>query len=201
MNARSSAHARFDRDARGLPSRQARQMAEIPAYAIRLARTQELSRLPAIEMAAAQRFLTSPHPNAAEGFPISVALLQTWLAHDGVWVAEAANGELAGFAAWVPLSMDMYIVELDVHPAHAGHRVGAQLLDALSSLGNQLGFARLVLRTFSDVPWNAPYYQRLGFDALREHEEHPELASVRKHESSVGLDSTRRRTLFRAIPS
>ncbi|HYJ10716.1 MAG TPA: GNAT family N-acetyltransferase [Polyangiaceae bacterium] len=176
-------------------------MAENHPYAIRLARTDELTRLPAIEMAAAQRFLTSLHPDAAEGHPISVALHQTWLAHDGVWVAEAPPDEIAGFAAWVPLAMDMYVVELDVHPAHAGRRVGARLLDALSALGSQLGFGRLVLRTFRDVPWNAPYYQRLGFDTLSECEEHPELASVRRREASVGLDSTRRSTLFRSIPS
>lgn len=168
-------------------------------YDIRLARAFELPRLPAIEMAAAQRFLTSPHPDAAEGFPISVALHQTWLAHDGVWIAESTPGEIAAFAVWVPLAMDMYVVELDVHPAHAGRRLGARLLDALSALGERLGFNRLVLRTFCDVPWNAPYYERLGFAALSEREEHPELTSVRRHETSVGLDSTRRRTLYRSI--
>lgn len=166
---------------------------------VRLARTADLPRLPDVEMAAAQRFLSSLHPDAAEGYPISVALHQTWLAHDGVWIAETSLGEIAGFACWVPLAMDMYVVELDVHPAHAGRRVGAQLLDALSTFGGKLGFGRLVLRTFRDVPWNAPYYQRLGFEALAERDEHPELTSVRRHEASVGLDTTARSTLFRSI--
>ncbi|MEY4511510.1 MAG: hypothetical protein RLZZ450_3632 [Pseudomonadota bacterium] len=170
-------------------------------YELRLARTADLARLPAVEMAAAQRFLSSLHPDAAEGFPISVALHQTWLAHDGVWIAETAHREIAGFACWVPLAMDMYVVELDVHPVHAGNRVGAQLLDALSTFGGRLGFGRLVLRTFSDVPWNAPYYHRLGFEALPEREEHPELTSVRHHEASVGLDTAARSTLYRSIPA
>jgi GNAT superfamily N-acetyltransferase len=175
-------------------------MAEITThYEIRLARTADLPRLPDIEMAAAQRFLSSLHPDAAEGYPISVALHQSWLGHDGVWIAETAQGEVAGFAVWVPLAMDMYLVELDVHPVHARRRVGAKLLDALSALGSRLGFGRLVLRTFRDVPWNAPYYQRLGFEALNEREEHPELTSVRRHEMSVGLDSSHRSTLFRSI--
>jgi GNAT superfamily N-acetyltransferase len=175
-------------------------MADITTqYEIRLARVADLPCLPDLEMAAAQRFLSSQHPDAAAGYPISVALHQTWLAHDGVWIAEAAQGEVAGFAAWVPLALDMYLVELDVHPVHAGRRVGARLLDALSALGGQLGFGRLVLRTFRDVPWNAPYYQRLGFEALHEGEEHPELASVRRHEMSVGLDSSQRSTLYRSI--
>jgi GNAT superfamily N-acetyltransferase len=170
-------------------------------YEVRLARAADLPRLPAVEMAAAQRFLSSLHPDAAEGYPISVALHQTWLPHDGVWIAETAHREIVGFACWVPLAMDMYVVEVDVHPAHAGRRVGAKLLDALSAFGGRLGFGRLVLRTFRDVPWNAPYYQRLGFEALPEREEHPELTSVRRQEASVGLDTTARSTLYRSIPS
>ncbi|MDB4991401.1 MAG: GCN5-related N-acetyltransferase [Myxococcaceae bacterium] len=175
-------------------------------YTVRLASAGDLAQLPAIEMAAAQRFHGSLHPAAAGGFPISVALLQRWLAHDGVWVAEtlstvepARGAQLAGFAAWVPMALDMYVVELDVHPDHAGNKVGAQLLDELSSLGDKLGFERLVLRTFSDVPWNAPYYHRLGFEALGEREEYPELRSIRQQETSVGLDSDMRSTLFRSI--
>jgi GNAT superfamily N-acetyltransferase len=176
-------------------------MGDLTTYEIRLARPADLPLLPAVEMAAAQRFLSSLHPDAAEGFPISVALHQTWLAHEGVWVAEIRRNEIAGFACWVPLAMDMYVVEVDVHPQHAGRRVGAQLLDALSAFGGRLGFGRLVLRTFRDVPWNAPYYHRLGFEALPEQEEHPELTSVRQREASVGLDSTLRSTLYRSIPT
>ncbi|MDB4975879.1 MAG: family N-acetyltransferase [Myxococcaceae bacterium] len=172
-----------------------------PVFTVRPARSSDLTRLPAIEMAAAERFHTSLHPAAADGSPISVALLQRWLAHDGVWVAETDGDrpELAGFAAWVPLALDMYVVELDVHPRHAGHKVGAQLLDQLSSLGDKLGFERLVLRSFSDVPWNAPYYRRLGFEAVAEIEEHPELRSIRQQETSVGLDGSLRSTLYRTI--
>jgi GNAT superfamily N-acetyltransferase len=176
-------------------------MSSVPQYTIRLARSADIPRLPALEMAAAQRFASSPHPAAAEGFPLPTALLQRWLAHDGVWVAETAQHELAGFAAWVPLAFDMYVVELDVHPQHAGKKVGATLLDELSRLGDKLGFSRLILRTFSDVPWNAPYYCRLGFSLLGEGEEHPELRSIRQQETSAGLDDHIRSTLFRSIPA
>ena len=168
-------------------------------YAVRLARSSDVPKLPAVEMAAAQRFLASPHPGAAAGFPLSAALHQRWLAHEGVWVAETPSGEVAGFAAWVPLALDMYIVELDVHPQHAGKKLGARLLDELSRLGARLGFQRLVLRTFSDVPWNAPYYCRLGFQLLGEREQHPELRSIRQRETSAGLDDGLRSTLFRSI--
>jgi GNAT superfamily N-acetyltransferase len=168
-------------------------------YLIRIAQAHEIASLPAIEMAAAQRFLNSNHPAAADGQPLSVALHARWLAHDGVWVAEGPRGELAGFLAWIPLALDMYVVELDVHPAHGGQRLGAHMLDALASFGARMGFARMVLRTFLDVPWNAPYYHKLGFAPLAQHEEHAELTSIRAQEASVGLDDSLRRTLYRAI--
>lgn len=169
------------------------------SYTVRLAAAHEVSLLPAIEMASAQRFHNSLHPNAAYGQPISVGLHASWLAHDGVWVAESPRGEIVGFADWIPLALDMYVVEVDVHPEHAGKRLGSQLLDALELFGGRLGFERMVLRTFRDVPWNEPYYLTLGFEPMEREREHMELANVRAQEASVGLDDTRRSTLYRSI--
>jgi GNAT superfamily N-acetyltransferase len=168
-------------------------------YLLRPATSQELASLPAIEMASARRFQDSMHPGAADGQPISEGLHARWLAHDGVWVAESPRGELAGFVDWIPMARDMFVVELDVHPDHAGKRLGSQLLDAIGRFGSRLGFERMVLRTFRDVPWNEPYYRKLGFEPLAREEEHSELANVRAQEASVGLDDSLRSTLFRPL--
>ncbi|HEX5659534.1 MAG TPA: GNAT family N-acetyltransferase [Polyangiales bacterium] len=168
-------------------------------YTLRLATSQEIATLPSLEMASAQRFQNSPHPACAEGQPISEGLHARWLSHDGVWVAESPRGEIVGFVDWIPMALDMYVVELDVHPDHAGKGLGRQLLDALAEFGSRLGFERMVLRTFRDVPWNEPYYRRLGFETLAREEEHSELANVRAQEASVGLDDSKRSTLYRAL--
>jgi hypothetical protein len=47
--------------------------------------------------------------------------------------------------------------------------------------------AIVLLTTFRDVPWNAPYYQRLGFHILRDEELGPGLRSIRAHETQLGL--------------
>lgn len=178
-----------------------RDMAEARSlpYTLRLAASHEIASLPAIEMAAAQRFQNSLHPNAADGQPISEGLHARWLAHDGVWVAECPRGEIVAFVDWIPMALDMYVVELAVHPAHGGKRLGSQLLDTLAEFGGRLGFGRMVLRTFRDVPWNEPYYRRLGFVTLARDDEHTELANIRAHEESVGLDEAKRSTLYRVI--
>ena len=38
-----------------------------------------------------------------------------------------------------------------------------------------------------DIPWNAPFYGRLGFRALEEEELGPGLLAVREHEARDGL--------------
>ena len=47
----------------------------------------------------------------------------------------------------------------------------------------------MTLTTFADAPWNGPYYRRLGWRDLPAAELGPELASIRRHEASLGLDA------------
>jgi hypothetical protein len=44
------------------------------------------------------------------------------------------------------------------------------------------------LTTFTDVPWNAPYYQRLGFRRLSDDKLTPGLRAIRAREAAIGLD-------------
>jgi hypothetical protein len=46
----------------------------------------------------------------------------------------------------------------------------------------------VTLTTFRDVPWNAPYYERIGYRALREDEIGPELRALMAREAGHGLD-------------
>ncbi|WP_411757210.1 hypothetical protein [Streptomyces venezuelae] len=46
----------------------------------------------------------------------------------------------------------------------------------------------LTLTTFADVPWNAPYYARIGFRPLADAELTPALRTIRAHEAELGLD-------------
>jgi hypothetical protein len=40
------------------------------------------------------------------------------------------------------------------------------------------GRAAITLTTFRDVPWNAPYYERLGFTVVEPADQGPELAAL-----------------------
>jgi hypothetical protein len=54
------------------------------------------------------------------------------------------------------------------------------------------GATALTLRTFDDVPWNGPYYTRLGFRTLDLAAISPGLQAVRQGESEAGLPMAQR---------
>jgi hypothetical protein len=53
----------------------------------------------------------------------------------------------------------------------------------------------MTLCTFADVPWNAPFYGRHGFEELSD--PGPELRALRATESRLGLDDLGRRVVMR----
>ena len=46
----------------------------------------------------------------------------------------------------------------------------------------------MTLTTYSEVPWNAPYYERCGFHRLDEAQWTPSLRAIRAAEAAAGLD-------------
>lgn len=85
------------------------------------------------------------------------------------------------------------VEQVSVHPDHARRGIGARLLDEIGAWGERAGREALVLTTYADVPWNGPYYRRLGFRVL-EGGEFPEwLRAARADESARGLDRYGRR--------
>ncbi|WP_206604336.1 hypothetical protein [Arthrobacter pityocampae] len=73
-------------------------------------------------------------------------------------------------------------------------------VDDLASLPDrQQGCSALTLTTFADVPWNAPYYARLGFAIVAPERLTPGLRAVRDHEAAVGLDAWHRVAMRRPL--
>ena len=59
----------------------------------------------------------------------------------------------------------------------------------------------MTLTTFTDVPWNASYYRRIGFRVVMEQEWTPGLRRIRDHEAASGLDVWPRVLMRRPIGS
>src|SRR5262249_30583947 len=81
-----------------------------------------------------------------------------------------------------------HIEQVSVHPDHARNGVGRELIEHAATWASARGLHSLTLTTYVDVPWNGPYYQRLGFCYLTAGEETPGLRAVREREHALGLE-------------
>lgn len=152
---------------------------------IRPALPAEIETVRDIERASAQRFVGIMDALAADE-PSSPETLAARIASDGLLVAEI-DGVVAAFVMFRPVDHSLYIEQIDVLPAFAGRRIGAALLDAVAERT-----ARLTLSTFRDIPWNAPWYRRLGFVDIDESKLTPDLREIRRQHIARGLDESAR---------
>jgi GNAT superfamily N-acetyltransferase len=85
-----------------------------------------------------------------------------------------------------------HLEEIDVHPLHGRCGVGTALVKAVCAWTCEAGYAQLTLTTFREVPWNRPFYARLGFAELSTKGLRAELAAQVAHEAARGLDPATR---------
>jgi GNAT superfamily N-acetyltransferase len=85
-----------------------------------------------------------------------------------------------------------HVHELDVHPQHARQGLGRRLIQEVAHWARAQGASALTLTTFADVPWNGPYYTRLGFRILDEAARTPALRKIRHAEEAAGLPMAHR---------
>ncbi|GAB1515310.1 GNAT family N-acetyltransferase [Actinophytocola sp. KF-1] len=80
-----------------------------------------------------------------------------------------------------------HIEQVSVHPGHSRRGIGRALIDHVGAWARARGLAGLTLTTFADVPWNAPYYARIGFTVVTDLT--PGLQAIRAQEAARGLDA------------
>ena len=98
-----------------------------------------------------------------------------------------------GFAHVVVLEPAVaHLEEIDVLPEHGRRGLGSRLVMAVCDWAESAGYRSVTLTTFRDVPWNMPFYARLGFEVIPPEALSPALQSVVRDETRRGLDPTRR---------
>ncbi|HDR8981214.1 TPA: GNAT family N-acetyltransferase [Burkholderia vietnamiensis] len=160
---------------------------------IRRATREDAATMAAVEVAAARRFHRIGMPDVAEGEPTDAGAVRERIDAGHAYVATDETGACVGFAFYRLLdARRLYLEELDVAPSHAGQRIGARLIERIMMRAARDGFAEVVLSTFRDVPWNAPYYARVGFRVIDDAALDAALRAIRAHHVERGLDETRR---------
>ena len=165
--------------------------------AIRAARADELERLRAIEVEAGARFAEVGLPEVAGDEPPPASHLERFRRRGRLWVVTDGDDRPVGYAMARVLDRAGHLEQVSVLPEHQRKGLGRRLIDHVDdwAAGHDLG--ALTLSTFRDVPWNGPYYERLGFTAVPEDELGPGLRAARRRERRLGLDVSRRHIMRR----
>lgn len=165
---------------------------------IRPAHADELETLRAVEVAAAVPFRDLGMDPVADDTPPSTVVLHGALERDGLWVLER-DGTPVGYLIDDLVDGTAHLEQVSLDPSHAHRGLGAQLVEHLVDRSRAAGHTTLTLTTFVDVPWNGPYYARLGFRALADHELGPGLRAIRRAEIARGLDRWPRTAMRRDL--
>jgi len=162
------------------------------AVDIRVASSGCEARLRQVERLSGAQFREVGLPRIAEDEPMPVSQLKGYIAGGRCWIAldteEIARDPIIGYLLVDEIDGQTHIEQVSVVPDHQGQGVGRRLIDAAARWAAARGHDGLTLTTFTDVPWNRPLYEHLGFRIMDEQEIGPELRALREREAELGLD-------------
>jgi len=155
-------------------------------YPIRPARPDEYPELIEVEIAADRLFPLAGYgetpPPASAGELVEAA-------------AVFVLGDPAeGYARMEVVDGQAHLEGLSVRPKFMKQGRGRALVEAALEWARAEGYQQVTLCTFADVPWNGPFYRKLGFVELSELT--PGLARLRATERRLGLDDMGRRVVL-----
>jgi GNAT superfamily N-acetyltransferase len=166
---------------------------------IRLSRPDEVEALRQIERSAAQAFrLIEALSWLAVGDVQSAERHLECIAGGTNWTAVTEGDRPVGFLSAEVAEHELHIAEISVDHLHQGFGIGRKLIQHALAEAAARGLAAVTLTTFRTIPWNAPFYERLGFRMLDEAELSPRLEEVLALEAEHGL-SRDTRCAMRAV--
>ena len=119
-----------------------------------------------------------------------------WIAHDDVQSEEQHRVLIADGVAFVAELQGYGVAAFlngEVMPdALQGRGIGRKLIEATQQFATDHGINALTLTTFREVPWNEPFYQRLGFITLGYEDLGPRLRAILAAEGQAGLPTAQR---------
>ena len=168
-------------------------------FSIRLAREADAEHLPAIELAAGALFRTIEGLADVAGVHAVPADEQRRLIRQGHSLVAESDGRIVGFLSTFRNRRELGVREFGVHPDVQRRGIGSVLLRALEIDARNAGFAAITLTTFRDVPWNAPFYARHGYETVADLDAHPRLREELEQEARHGLPRERRCAMIRFL--
>lgn len=151
---------------------------------IRHAVEQDLRYLAEIETRAGRLFPAGRIPDPQHTYPAEA--LGKGLDEQRLFVA-TQNKRVVGFAICRLLDGYLHLDEVSVHPDYARRGIGRQLVQRTIQHSIELGLPGVTLTTFSDLPWNGPFYETMGFVGYTPRRLPAALAALIAEEEGLGM--------------
>jgi ribosomal protein S18 acetylase RimI-like enzyme len=156
---------------------------------IRLAATEDLPFLPEIEAEAARRLKDIGMTTLYEQFAPYVTSVETFAAYLAAGRLRVAieDGRPVGFIMVSKIDDHAHIDEVDVLPDYGRRGIGRALMDRACNWAKAQGLITVTLSTQANVPWNQPYYEKLGFEIMPPAEWTPAYQKIQQIEIDAGF--------------
>ena len=167
---------------------------------IRPATNDDVPEIQATEMAAVERFREIQDPRiarSADASPYWTTGLEKASTEQRAWVAVDDVGSIVGFAVACVVDGEGHLDELAVAPAYGRRGVGRALVERAVTWTAAQELVSITLTTFRDVPWNAPYYEKLGFRVVSMLS--PALQALVDRQATWGLEPSLRVVMRRSL--
>lgn len=162
--------------------------------AIRMAQPRDVLRLEAIENTADALLIDFLRP--AKWAPAPTGEARASMPGFVLVASETIDGDAAGFVHVIETAGIAHLEQLSVLPDHSRRGFGRALVVAAKTEAKHRGYSKMALRTYGDVPWNAPFYSTCGFvESEPETQFQRELVQI---ETDIGLERYGRRVLMAA---
>jgi len=142
----------------------------------------DVPELARIEVEAGRLFLAVDMPEVA-GDEADQQELAEATADGRLWVA-SYDGQVAGYVQASEVDGRAHVDQVSVRPSWGRRGIGEALVRHVEAWGRDRGLDGTTLTTFRDVPWNGPWYRRLGYRELGPEEIGPGLRAVMDHEAT-----------------
>lgn len=140
-------------------------------YTLYPATAEDILLLPAIQLKAATRFPVDIFPEPWRStYTVPQELVNEAYRNNNIWVAKDKAGNLAGYAILRDFNGEAVLEQVDVLPEHGKQGLGRALVEKIIIAAKQQGYDNIYLTTFEDIPWNCPFYKKIGFKVVKDKE-------------------------------
>lgn len=168
-------------------------------FSLRPIREDEYPLLPKMERAADQRLIDAGYFTEDDIGPGDFTL-ERYLEPGHACMAVDEGDAPIGFVYWrddpAKYPQGPHVEELSVLPEHGRQGVGAALMRHVMDVAARDGAFAVTLSTDRFVPWQTPFYEKLGFESVSPMALGQEYVAIRAAEAVQGLDPTTRHLMI-----